>query len=185
LLLLGLLLALLGLPVHLLLWLLRLLLADLLGGLLAHLLALLLANLLTLWLELAGLWVPRRHLVLLLGLAVGRLQLTRYLLRCHALGALRSGLCGLLAREADLLVNLSLLLLALLSVLLCALLAVLLLPLSRISLVAHSRLRGCGGATDGVRLGYAERLVGLCDAVRVDGLRRCPAAAPVRRKDRP
>jgi len=100
--------------------LLRLLLLDLLGRqllcllwLLLDLLGRLLTHLLALGLELPALWV----LVWLLGLAVGRLQLTGYLLRCHALGTLWADLCGLLLWETDLLVNLALLLFALLGVL--------------------------------------------------------------------
>lgn len=82
--------------------------------------------------------------MLLLGLSIGRLQLTRNLLRCHALGALWVGLCGLILRKADLPVNLALLLFALLTVLLCllSLLALLLLPLLLISLVTHGSIGG-------------------------------------------
>ena len=106
--LLGLLLELLGLLLELLaLWLLLELLAlwlDLLGRLLLP--GRLLAHLLALRLELSALYVLWGHLVLLLGPPVGRLQLRRYLLGCHALSAL----CGLLGRETDLLVGLALLL---------------------------------------------------------------------------
>ena len=134
------LLELLGLLLELLLWLLldllpgllaHLLLGRLLPGLLAHLLlgrllpgllthlllGRLLSHLLPLGLELPGLWVPRRHLVLLLGLPVCRLQLTRNLLWCHTGCTLRTGLCRLLLWETDLLVKLALLLFALLPVL--------------------------------------------------------------------
>jgi hypothetical protein len=102
------------------------LLTVLLGGLLLELLGLLLelaallAHLTLLALlghELPRLGVARRHLVWLLGLTVRGLELTRYLLGCHARCALGSGLGRMLLGQPDLLVDLALLLLALLFVL--------------------------------------------------------------------
>jgi hypothetical protein len=106
----GLLLELLGLLLEL---------AALLGRLLLELAALLahLTLLALLGHELPRLGVARRHLVWLLGLTVRGLELTRYLLGCHARCALGSGLGRMLLGQPDLLVDLALLLLALLFVL--------------------------------------------------------------------
>ncbi|MDG5778694.1 hypothetical protein QA599_19815 [Haloarculaceae archaeon H-GB1-1] len=104
----------------LLAYLLGLLLTHLLGLLLTHLLGLLLTHLLGLLAlranELSA-WATWRHLVWLLGLPVRRLHLLGDLFGGDSRRTLRPGLGRLLGREADLLVDLPFLLLALLFVL--------------------------------------------------------------------
>jgi len=91
-------------------------LQALLAALLAAVLTLLTVLLCGLLLELAAL-LAHLTLLALLGLTVRGLELTRYLLGCHARCALGSGLGRMLLGQPDLLVDLALLLLALLFVL--------------------------------------------------------------------